>query len=88
MAHVYISYKHEDGDFADILKSKLIEAGFTLGNAERLTEALDELRVTADGTEELNENTLTNAYEQYVGSFDGNLYALAPSGDDRAAATR
>lgn len=28
MAHVFVSYKHEDGDFADVLKHKLVDAGF------------------------------------------------------------
>lgn len=28
MKHVFISYQHEDGDFADVLISKVKEAGF------------------------------------------------------------
>lgn len=42
MSHIFISYKSEDGDFADLLKSKIKDAGFSIWmDTDRLNAGQD-----------------------------------------------
>jgi TIR domain-containing protein len=41
MNHVFISHSHEDGDFAEILNSKLTQAGFTVWTDAKIRGGVD-----------------------------------------------
>lgn len=48
MSHVFISYRHDDGDFAEILKNRIEEAGFVTWIDEEKLRAGENWRETID----------------------------------------